>query len=278
MKYIYIIVLVLALISCEKVIDIKTSYNDPRLVIDASIDWEKGTVGNDQQIKLSNTTDYFGGTIEPVNGAVVTVSDSNDNPFDFVEDGETGLYECNYFVPEIGMSYTMRIEYNTQVYEAESTMLPTPDILEEIKQNDEGGFEQDLIEIILSYNDPEDEENFYLFDYYVERNPLKLFSSSSDNNRNGELIEEKISLYFDDESIEKISAGDKYIVNFYNISKRYYNFMRLVSNQTEGNNGGPGSTTPVSIKGNCKNITNPDNYPLGYFRTTEKVNIKYLIK
>ena len=56
MKYIYIILLAFTVISCETVIDIETTHSDPRLVIDASIDWgkdeEKGTDRKIQIIKL----------------------------------------------------------------------------------------------------------------------------------------------------------------------------------------------------------------------------------
>ena len=51
----------------------------------------------------------------------------------------------------------------------------------------------------------------------------------------------------------------------------------LYINPTRGTEGS-GATTPVTIKGNCRNITNPNDYPLGYFRTTQKVYIEYIVK
>ena len=58
MKKIKIIVAFIGLIlisSCEKVVDIDLNTMEPKLVIDAAIKWQKGTVGNIQTIKLSTT-------------------------------------------------------------------------------------------------------------------------------------------------------------------------------------------------------------------------------
>ena len=45
--------------SCEDAIEVNAPTENPRLVIDASINWFKGTIGNEQEIKLSLTTPYF---------------------------------------------------------------------------------------------------------------------------------------------------------------------------------------------------------------------------
>ena len=57
--YLYLLFLVLTFSSCEKVIDIGLETGEPRLVIEASINWHAETTGNEQKIKLSTTTGYF---------------------------------------------------------------------------------------------------------------------------------------------------------------------------------------------------------------------------
>ena len=57
-KYI-LLTLSIHFISCNDVIDVDVPTATPRLVIEASLDWEKGTVGNEQTIKLSNIIDIF---------------------------------------------------------------------------------------------------------------------------------------------------------------------------------------------------------------------------
>ena len=71
------IFILLTLISCEDVIDVDVNNAEPRLVIDASIHWIKGTNGNTQLIQLSLTAPYFDDSIPPATGANVAISDSN---------------------------------------------------------------------------------------------------------------------------------------------------------------------------------------------------------
>ena len=76
MKNIIYISLILSLFifsSCEKVINVDLTTAAPKLVIDGSIKWEKGTDGNEQTIKLSTTTSYYSNTIPTVSNAVVFV-------------------------------------------------------------------------------------------------------------------------------------------------------------------------------------------------------------
>ncbi len=62
--------------SCEDVIELDLPTSEPKLVIDASINWFKGTSGNEQEIKLTLSAPYFDSEILPANGAHVSVTDS----------------------------------------------------------------------------------------------------------------------------------------------------------------------------------------------------------
>ena len=55
-KYLLILVTVIFFASCEEVIDVDLDTATPRLVVEASIDWERGAEGNQQTVKLSTTT------------------------------------------------------------------------------------------------------------------------------------------------------------------------------------------------------------------------------
>ena len=54
-----LLIAILTLSSCTDVIEVEVPTEAPRLVIEASINWEKETVGNNQTIKLSRSTPYF---------------------------------------------------------------------------------------------------------------------------------------------------------------------------------------------------------------------------
>ena len=51
MRYIYLLLTILIFSSCEDVVDISLQEGTKRLVIDANINWEKGTIGNEQVIR-----------------------------------------------------------------------------------------------------------------------------------------------------------------------------------------------------------------------------------
>ena len=51
-------------------------------------------------------------------------------------------------------------------------------------------------------------------------------------------------------------------------------FILLQQNSEEG--GGPFETQPAAVRGNCINQSNPERFPLGYFRLSEVDEIMYL--
>src|SRR5688572_16159275 len=134
----------LLLMQCEQVIHVDLDTVDPKLVIDASIDWEKGTAGNTQIIKITTTSGYYDTESPTVSGATVTVTTSSKG-FVFSEGPETGQYTCTDFEPVIGESYTLTIGYNGQTYTASEILISTPDMEDQIDQINNGGFGGDEI-------------------------------------------------------------------------------------------------------------------------------------
>jgi len=51
--------LALLLISCEDVVEVNLVEAQPRLVVDAALQWKKGTTGEEQTIRLSRTRGFF---------------------------------------------------------------------------------------------------------------------------------------------------------------------------------------------------------------------------
>jgi hypothetical protein len=54
--------------------------------------------------------------------------------------------------------------------------------------------------------------------------------------------------------------------------------MIVLLQQTEDGGGGPFETQPATVRGNMINQTNPDNFPLGYFRISEISTIVYTVQ
>lgn len=270
-KLTYLILLsFFTIVSCEDVIDVDVNSAEPKLVIDASLNWIKGTASNRQFIKLSLTAPYFDNTIPPATGAIVAVSDSNNNTFNFIEESNTGIYINEIFNPEIGVTYNLSISYNNEVYTGTETLLPIAPI-EFVEQKNEGGFSGDEIEIKAFYTDPGNIENFYLFEFIVfSRNELSL-EVYDDEFTDGN----QIFAFHSDENLEK---GDELVIRSSSISERNYEFLNILLQQTDDESGDPFETQPATVRGNCINQTNPSNFPLGYFRVSETDVFTYLIE
>lgn len=76
MKKINILIVIIAAIflnSCEDVVTVDLKTDAPKLVIEASINWDKGTTGQEQKIKLTTTTSYYSDEIPKVSGALVSI-------------------------------------------------------------------------------------------------------------------------------------------------------------------------------------------------------------
>ena len=269
-NYFLYILLIVFTTSCEDVIDINLNTAEPKLVIDASINWFKGTIGNEQQIKLSLTAPYFNTSVPPANGAIVSVSDSNSNTFNFIEEGNSGVYRNTTFVPVINQTYILTIIYNGETYTATETLKSVVDI-DFVEQNDNGGFSGTETELKAYYTDPEDEENYYFFEFISDIPVIPTLEVYEDEFTNGNQI---FGFYTEAE----LEAGDQVIIRNYGVSERFYEFMFILLQQNSEEGGGPFETQPATIRGNCINQTNPDNFPLGYFRLSEVAELIYTVQ
>lgn len=259
-----------SLAGCEDVIDVSLDTAAPRLVIDASIDWEKNTTGSEQRIKLSTTTGYYSNEFPTVSGAVISVADQTGNNFSFIETTGTGEYLCNDFAPVIGQTYTLTIVLNGETYTASETLVSVSDIADNIEQNNEGGMGGDEVEITYYYQDNSAEENYYLHRIIIPEVAFPQFNVEDDENSQGNLIPQFYSH-------EDLKAGDNVNIRLYGISKRFYDYFNKLKSAT-GNDDSPFPTTPNAVRGNIVNTTNGTNYPYGYFRLSEIHTKNYTIQ
>jgi len=254
-----LLVLLCIFTGCEEVVDVDLDTQKPRLVIDASIDWEKGTAGNLQTIRLTTTTAYFDPNVPPVSGASVIVTDANGQTFDFIENPATGNYICNDFIAQIGQIYTLTVTYAGQTYTAQETLIGVPEITA-VEQDNEGGFLGEDIEVRFYYQDDANTQNYYLERFDSDVIPVPDFSVSDDEFING-------NLSFGIFSHEDLEPGDEVGIRLYGIDRRYYDYMEKLLMITDG--GGPFGTAPATVRGNIINQTDESNFALGYFRLAE---------
>lgn len=269
-KYIALLFLSILCFSCEEVVDVDLNTAPPRLVIDASIDWIKGTDGASQKIKLTTTTGYFQNIIPVVSNATVFVTNSSNTVFTFTETAGTGEYFCSDFQPVIGETYVLTVVHAGETYTATEKMAAVPDITR-TEQNNNGGFSGDDIEVKFYYNDNGSEDNFYLNKFETSRLPYPDYDVLDDEFFQGN---EMFGIF----SHEDFKPGDQLKISLLGISQRYYNYMFILIGITEGAGGGPFQTTPANVRGNIVNQTNSGNYALGYFRVAERVETIYTVQ
>lgn len=257
----------LLLMQCENVVHVDLETIDPKLVIDASIDWEKGTAGNTQTIKLTTTTGYYDTVVPVVSGAAVMVTTST-KAFMFTEVPGTGQYVCTDFEPVIGETYTLTISYNGQTYIASETFMTTPALEDGIEQVNDGGFGGDEIEVKYYFQDNGAENNFYMSRVQAPFAKFPFYTVDSDERTQGN----RTYLVF---GHEDTAHGDVLTIQLYGISEPYHSYMtRLL----EATGSGPFETTPATVRGNIINQTDKSNYALGYFRLCEVVTTVYAVK
>lgn len=273
MKKIFLLFsLIILCISCEDVIDLKVPTTKPKLVIDASINWKNTTNGKNQEIKLSLSAPFFDATIPPANGAEVFITNSNGVIFNFMEQGNTGVYKTSNFQPELNETYELTVKYKNEIYKATETLITTAAI-NRIEQDNESGITKDEISVKVFYDDPENEKNFYFFEFSDSNSAKPSLSVYNDDFTNGN---NNISVtYFGEEVL--LEQGMTVTVKKHGVSKRFYEFMNVLLRQVESSGGGF-ETQPATVKGNIVNTTNKDNFPFGYFRLSQVDVYNYTIQ
>lgn len=266
-----VLLLFIALLSgCTDVINVKVPNAGARLVVDASIKWRKGTKGETQTIDLRESTAFFDKNPDlPATGATVTVTKENDGSVFVFADQHNGSYTTTEFVPELNASYTLNITYKGKSYTATETLVAAPDI-NRIEQAVEGSDGDAEIILQVFFSDRANVSNYYLGEFTPSDLPVPSLAVISDKFSDGN------ENYIESDN-ENYAAGINVAVNVYGISKRYYDYLNILIQQYGGDESGPFPTIPVPLKGNCKNVNDPNEEVLGYFRLGEFDATSYAI-
>jgi len=248
--------------SCEKVIDVDVRSIEPKLVIDASFEvlFDAFPVTANTVVKLRLSADYFETEIPTVTNATVFLTSLTDNSvINFSDADLDGNYEpINSFIPADNEAYELTIIFEGQTYKGKAVKIKSSPLLKVI-QGDKTLFAGNETEVIATFNDPINIENYYLFDFSKNS-----FSILEDRFFDGEMYD--ISNYFSEDEIE---LPETITVSMSGISKRYHTYFRILQSQSGQNSGGPFQSVPSSLLGNMINTTNENNFPLGYFHISE---------
>jgi hypothetical protein len=265
----FLVLLFTVYLSCEDVIDLDVPTAKPRLVIDAALDWQKGSSGNNQSITLSTSTAYFDNSAnQMVTDARVKVTNTNSNVEYVFLNQNDGTYTISNFIPVVNDTYRLDIVYNNETYTATETLKSVAPI-KNVEQSLENERENAVLEVSLFWDDPENETNFYLIRLAEEEDIIPYYEYYPDEFVNGNTLEASFEKERDDDDeFAEFNPGDVVNLKLFGISQQYNNYISLLLDQHE-NGGNQFSPIPVQLKGNCINTNTPENYAFGYFRLSE---------
>lgn len=253
-RHLTILLLTLVLISCEDVVDIDLNDPEPRLVVDAIFRVNTEQASNRVSVHLAESSNFFEENT-PINSAVVTIfNTATDQSADLPLDSGEGTYSA-VFDTDLLISgpLELRIEYNGITYTAANQFVASTPITR-LEQGSSSLFDDDDIEIIIGYDDPADQDNYYLLDFDQGE-----FFTSEDTFYQGSNIE--FSFFHD-----TAQPGDALDIYLMGANQEFINYMNQVL-ELSGEQGLTPFQTPVSAaRGNILGPNdNSDNFALGYF-------------
>jgi len=275
-------------IACEDVVEIDTPTEPPKLIVDALIRVDIDQPFMPIEIRVSQTSNFFNENQTTSVDRMVIIMQELDEDGTIIDTFTSSLAETTsgsgIYIPDptfdadqrIPTSFTERnIEYFLQIrfeeknFIARTEFIPTVPI-DNIEQGDGMIFDEDDTEIIVTFTDAPDREDFYVFDFSNGN-----FIETEDTFYPGQQF--TFSYFFDD----NVEPGDVLDISILGADEAFYNYMSQIIEQSEGAFG-PFSTPTATVRGNIINATSIDNddvfdnldaannFALGYFAIVQE--------
>ncbi|SHG24387.1 DUF4249 family protein [Flagellimonas flava] len=270
--------ILLALFSCEDVVEVDVPEEEPRLIVEALVRIDESQALFRPIVKVSLTSSFFGSI--PVTGLTdisilnLALSTSGENSFIVLEEIEegSGLYQD----PDpVGLDFfangelILQLTHEGRLYFARAEYARAVPI-DNLQQGDETLFDDDDVELEITITDRGDTDDYYVMDFGEGE-----FLALEDEFFNGQ---EFNFSYFPERTLE---PGDEITVSILGADRSFFNYMDLLVEQTFDNQGV--FETPVAtVRGNIFDVTDldnidvfdnveqPDLFPLGYFAIVQE--------
>lgn len=260
--YLGILLLALALCSCEDVIDLKLSTAEPKYVIEGKITDRRG----DCRVSITQTKDFTSDNqFEGITGATVTLTDNNGN-ISVLEETEPGIYRDSLLVASPGGTYTLNVTISQQTFSATSAM-PQPVSFDSLYITNDLLFGEYWLTSNVEFRDPPGALNYYNFIQWVNGQKTREFYPANDEYTDGN--RQTLKLYMPDtvEDEDKIKSGDSVRIEMQCVDAPIYQYWFSAQQSATGSNESAAPSNPVSnIQGDA----------LGYF-SAHTVQIKTII-
>lgn len=274
-RFIYCLLGIILLQSCEDVIEVDLPTETSRLSVDAVLRMDTSEPITTAQIKLNLTSSFFDEN-NPLSNAEVRIRN-----LDFVSDNSLESNEINLAEVSPGTYEATRnttfftsgqlalfINFKNEQYYATTSFVPTSPI-ESLVQGEETLFTGDETEIIISFTDDGTRDDFYIFDFGFNE-----FLVTEDEFYQGQRFE--FSYFYED-----IETGQEMTISILGADESFFNYMNQIIVQAGGDQG-PFQTPAATVRGNIFNVTgiaNPEelesigqnnDFPLGYFAVVQE--------
>lgn len=274
-KYLYILPILYCLLACEDVIELDIASEEPRLSVDAIIRLDTTQAVTNVKINVGLSSSFFDQN-EEVQVDQISIQNLDyvlqgplDRDFILLFETEPGLYEgsknTDFFTSG---ELTLSIRYNDELFLATTTFAPSVPF-DDIVQGDATLFSGDETEVVVSFTDTPDQNDYYIFDFGFNE-----YLVSEDEFYPGQQFE--FSYFYDD-----IEVGTMLEISILGASESFYTYMDQLIVQSGGNQG-PFQTPVATVRGNIINVTGIDNetvkdnvartnnFALGYFAVVQE--------
>ncbi|WP_343748482.1 DUF4249 family protein [Fluviicola sp.] len=231
----------LAISSCEKVINVDLNNTDQKVVVEGTI-LRGDTV---QRVRVTKTQNFDESTAPPtVDNAVVTIIDNLGNAASFTSVGN-GWYELASYPGVEGRTYTLTVVVDGETYSGSSTM-PNYQAMDNLYAAFYPFGTDTLIAIVPTHYDEANVANYFQFHVYVNGVKDKSIYLQDDQFTDGNLVIQPLF-------ISDLVLQDTVRVDFFCIDKPVYTYFNQLSVNSSS------SATPANP------VSNMNGGCMGYF-------------
>ncbi len=294
--FLSLIALFLVTISCEDVIDVEVPTTQQRLNVNALIRVDISQAFIPIEVKVSLTNNFFEEIPITEAESIVILAQELDENGVVIDFRSSSLSEkepnSGIYIPDPNFSsdqrmptnilgknllFSLLIRHEGRSYLAQTRYVPTVPI-DTILQGNGTLFDGDETEIIVTFIDNFERDDFYLFDFDFEE-----FLVTEDEFYPGQQFQFS---YFYDRTFE---SGKQIDISILGVDETFYNYMNQLIVQS-GDIQGPFQTPAATVRGNIFDVTDLDNsnvfdnvdqpnlFPLGYFAIVQEFKKMITIK
>ncbi|KAA3620544.1 MAG: DUF4249 family protein [Flavobacterium sp.] len=278
-----ILALLVFMASCQEVIEVDVPTEEPRLIIDALVRVDTNEAFTKVTVKVSETSSFFE-SIPAANLQQISLTNLDlpgggiDPPVLNEEIPGSGIYSRVFDTDFLTQgSLFMQIDFEDKYYVATARFVPTVPI-DNLVQGDGILFDEDDTEVIVTFTDSDERDDFYLFDFDFGN-----YLVTEDEFYQGQQF--AFSYFYD----EALAVGDTLNISIMGVDEDFYTYMDQLILQSE-EDFGPFETPALTVRGNFINATNIDNnnnfdnlndinnFALGYFAIVQEYKESLVIE